>query len=158
LLSLHDSTYLGGQPYRLVISTHSHIENAFPAAVMPGEKTELTLLGRNLPGRKLTEAWTVQDRPLEQLTLSLTVPKDVLTQPRFSVTHLPSPSLNVRSLQFWPEGLKDALNPVTVLCADAPVVLDREPNDTPESAQAVALPAVICGRFDKPGDRDWYTF
>src|SRR5262249_13230358 len=41
---------------------------------------------------------------------------------------------------------------------DAPVVLDREPNDTPETAQEVELPAVICGRFDRPGDRDWYTF
>src|SRR5262249_11419483 len=42
--------------------------------------------------------------------------------------------------------------------ADAPVVLEREPNDTPETAQEVELPAVICGRFDRPGDRDWYTF
>src|SRR4029079_14619056 len=40
VLSLHDSTYLGGLPYRLIVSTHPQIENAFPAAVVPGEKAE----------------------------------------------------------------------------------------------------------------------
>jgi hypothetical protein len=159
VLSLHDSTYLGGLPYRLIISTRPQIENAFPAAVAPGQKTELTLLGRNLPGGKAASKWAVQDRPLDDLRVTFTAPKDVLRQQRFSfLTHLPSPSLNARGLQFWPEGLKAAINPVTVLCADAPVVLDREPNDTPETAQEVELPAVICGRFDRPGDRDWYTF
>jgi hypothetical protein len=158
LVSLHDTTYLGGLPYRLVLSTRPHVENAFPAAVVPGEKTELTLLGRNLPGGKPAGEWTVLDRPLEQLRVSFTPPKDALRQRRFAVTHLPSPSLNARTLQFWPESVRDALNPVTVLCADAPVVLEREPNDTPETAQDVTLPAVVCGRLDRPGDRDWYAF
>jgi hypothetical protein len=158
LVSLHDATYLGGLPYRLVISTRPHVENAFPAAVVPGETTELTLLGRNLPGGKLAGEWTVQDRPLEQLRVSFTAPKDALRQRRFAVTHLPSPSLNARTLQFCPEPLQDALASVTVLCADAPVVCEREPNDTPESAQDVTLPAVVCGRLDRPGDRDWYAF
>src|SRR5262249_20607161 len=52
VLRLHDMTFSGGLPYRLVISNRPHIENAFPAAVVPGETTELTLLGRNLPGSK----------------------------------------------------------------------------------------------------------
>jgi len=157
LLRLHDATFLGGLPYRLVVSTHPHIENVFPAAVVPGQPSELTLLGRNLPGGKVAAEWTALDRPLEQLKLTFTAPKDA--PPGFAFrNHLPSPNLNARGLQFWPEGLKDALNPVTVLAADAPVVLEREPNDTPETAQPVEVPAVICGRFDKPGDRDWYTF
>src|SRR5205823_94473 len=68
-----------------------------------------------------------------------------------------SPSLNARGLQVWPDGIKDALNPVTLTYADAPVTLDKESNDTPETAQPITLPTVVCGRFDRPGDADWYT-
>src|SRR5205807_7090865 len=35
---------------------------------------------------------------------------------------------------------------------------DTQPNDTAETAQLLTLPTVICGRFDKPGDADWYSF
>ena len=33
LVRLHDMTFLGGLPYRLIISNHPQIENAFPAAI-----------------------------------------------------------------------------------------------------------------------------
>jgi len=36
--------------------------------------------------------------------------------------------------------------------------LDQEPNDRPEEAQAVALPMIVNGRIDKPGDRDVFKF
>ena len=38
------------------------------------------------------------------------------------------------------------------------MTLEREPNDSAETAQPVTVPTVICGRFDKPGDADWYVF
>lgn len=159
LLRLHDMTFAGGQPYRLIISNRPHIENAFPAAVMPGETTELTLLGRNLPGSKLSTAEVVPGQPLESLTVPFSVPKDSLALQRFAyVNHLPSPSLNARGLQVWPKGLEHALNPVTLIYADAPVTREQEPNDTAETAQEIKLPTVICGRFDKPGDVDLYWF
>jgi len=37
-------------------------------------------------------------------------------------------------------------------------VLDREPNDTPETAQEVTLPIIVNGRIDKPDDRDVFKF
>jgi len=70
--------------------------------------------------------------------------------------HMPSASLNARGVQLWP--LKNSLNPITLTFAEAPISLDMEPNDTSETAQPIALPTVICGRFDKPGDADWYSF
>jgi hypothetical protein len=153
IVRLHDHTFSGGLPYRLVISNRPHVENAFPAAVVPGEKTELTLLGRNLPGGKTSE-WSVMGRPLEQINIPFTAPA---AEARFNfVSHFASPSLNTRGLQVWP--LKEALTPVTLTYADAPVTRDREPNDTAESAQPIALPTVVCGRFDRPGDADWYAF
>src|SRR5205823_2594488 len=70
LLRLHDMTFAGGLPYRLIISTRPHIESVFPAAVRPGETVELTVLGRNLPGGQPTTASIVPGTPLESLKLS----------------------------------------------------------------------------------------
>ena len=36
--------------------------------------------------------------------------------------------------------------------------MEREPNDTPETAQKITSPAVINGRIQKPGDVDYYQF
>jgi hypothetical protein len=159
VVRVHDMTFSGNLPYRLVISNHPQVENAFPAAVAPGEKAELTLLGRNLPGGKPAPQWVVQDQPLEQLTVAFTAPKDPRLRERFAfLNHLPTPALNARGLQFWPEGLKDCLNPVTLAWADSPVTAEREPNDTADKAQPLTLPTVVCGRLDRPGDIDWYSF
>jgi hypothetical protein len=156
VVRLHDMTFVGGLPYRLVISNHPQIENAFPAAIAPGVKTELTLLGRNLPGGKPAPQWAVHDQPLEILTQTFTSPKESL---RFSaINHMPSPSLNARGVQLWPEGCKNCLNPVTLAWADLPITLEQEPNDSPEKAQPLTLPTVVCGRLDRPGDVDWYRF
>jgi hypothetical protein len=149
-------TFRGGLPYRLIISNYPHIEQVFPMAVVPGAQTELTLVGRNLPGSKSANLVKIHDEPLEQITLPFVAPKDPL---RFTfIRHMPSASLNARGVQVWPDGLKNALTPMTLTFADAPITLDKEPNDTAETAQPITLPTVICGRFDKPGDADWYSF
>jgi hypothetical protein len=158
IVRLHDTTFAGGRPYRLIISNRPHVENAFPAAVRPGETVTLTVLGRNLPGAKPADG-TGPDRPLERITVPFTMPSDSAAALRFDQrVHLTPPSLNARGLQAWPKGLENALNPVTLAYATAPVVVEREPNDTAETAQEVKLPATVCGRLDKPGDADWYTF
>jgi hypothetical protein len=54
--------------------------------------------------------------------------------------------------------LANALNPVTLLYADVPLTVEQEPNDSAEKAQPLTLPTVVSGRFDKPGDADWYQF
>jgi hypothetical protein len=159
VVRLYDMTFTGGLPYRLVISNRPHIENVSPTAVAPGETVELTILGRNLSGGKRTDLSIVPDVPLEELKVAYTAPKEPIALQRFSfINHLPSASLNARGLQAWPKGLEDVLNPVTLALADAPVTREVEPNDTPETAQAITLPTVISGRFDKRGDVDYYSF
>jgi hypothetical protein len=158
-LRLHDMTFSGGLPYRLIISNRPQIEHVFPSAVAPGQTVDLTVYGRNLPGGKPAPEATVLDLPLEKITVPFTAPKDPATLQRFAfINHLATPSLNARGMQFWPRGLENALNPATVLFAPAPVVLEQEPNDTADKAQEITLPAVVCGRFDRPRDADWYTF
>jgi hypothetical protein len=154
VVRVHDMTFRGGLPYRLVISNLPHIEQVFPMAIVPGAQTELTLFGRNLPGSKLSP-WQTHDDPLEQLAFYPAAHAARPTSFEFA-RHMPSPSLNARGMQVWP--LANALNPITLAFADAPITLDKEPNDTAETAQPITLPTVICGRFDKPGDADWYSF
>jgi hypothetical protein len=158
VVRLHDMTFRGGLPYRLVISNHPQVENAFPAAVAPGAKAGLLLLGRNLPGGKPAPEWVVQGQPLEQLTVPFAAPKDLLLDRFAFVNHLPSPCLGARGLHLWPGGLKDCLNPVTLAWADQAVTPEREPNDSAATAQPLTVPAVVSGRFDRPGDADWYRF
>src|SRR5205085_3069064 len=49
-------------------------------------------------------------------------------------------------------------NPYLLNYARAPVVIDNEKNDTPETAQEITLPCEIAGRIEKKRDRDWYAF
>jgi hypothetical protein len=160
LVQLHDATYAGGQPYRLIISTRPHVENVFPLAVQPGESTTLTVLGRNLPGSKPLLGGKVLDQDLEQLSFPFTALKeDERSHDRFDFFFHPgASSAKMRGFQFFPKELPGALTPVTLVHAEAPVTQEREPNDSAEKAQEIKLPTVVCGRFDRPGDADWYTF
>jgi len=49
-------------------------------------------------------------------------------------------------------------NPQLFEVSDLPECLEKEPNNTSETAQPVTLPIVINGRIDKPGDRDIFRF
>ncbi len=154
LIRLHDMTFSGGLPYRLLITDQPYPENVFPSAVRPGEKTSLTVWGRNLSDGKPTTGPTIHDAPLEQTTITFESPKEIETGflTRF---HMASPALNARGLQLF---VANSVHPKTVALADAPVFVEKEPNDTRETAEKIELPAVIAGRFDKPGDGDWFTF
>jgi hypothetical protein len=158
VVRLHDMTYTGGLPYRLVISNRPQIENVFPPAVAPGETSEVTVLGRNLPGGKPAPDEVVQDLPLEQLAVPFTAPRDPARLLRFDfLNHPASPGLTVRGEEVRPKGLEDALNPTLLLYAPHPVTKEQEPNDSADKAQPLRLPAVACGRFDRPRDADWYA-
>ncbi len=160
LVQLHDATYAGGQPYRLVITTRPHVENVFPLAIQPGETTTLTVLGRNLPGGKPFTGGKVLDSDLEQVSFPFTAPRgDARSRDRFDfLFHPGAASVKMRGFQFFAKELHGALTPITLVHADAPVTREREPNDTADRAQEITLPTVVCGRFDRPGDADWYTF
>ncbi len=47
---------------------------------------------------------------------------------------------------------------VTLATSRLPEVMEIEPNETPQTATKIAVPAVINGRFSKPKDRDWFEF
>jgi hypothetical protein len=159
VLGLHDSTYSGGLPYRLTISNRPYIESVFPCAVVGGQKTELVVSGWNLPGGKPSPNNTLLDHPLETVTVSWTAPSDPVARQRYELLEHPSAASSIfRGMQVSLPGLENAIHPAILAFADAPVVAEQEPNNSRDKAQAVKLPAVVCGRLDRPGDVDWYTF
>jgi hypothetical protein len=156
---LHDLTYSGDLPYRLVISNRPRIDNAFPPAIVPGQKSELTVVGRNLPCGRIAAGSAAGGPPLDERKLTFAAPNDPGALGRLAfINHPAAPSLGTRGLQAWPPGIPDALNPMTLVYATAPVIVENEPNDTPEAAQSISRPALICGRFGTAGDADWFGF
>jgi hypothetical protein len=49
-------------------------------------------------------------------------------------------------------------NPFPLDIDDLPEYREAEPNDKPEQAQRVEVPAILNGRIDKPGDVDYWSF
>jgi hypothetical protein len=166
LISVHDLSFRGGHPYRLVVTDHPQVENAFPRAVQAGKAAALTAYGRNLGPTARQSPWKIFNLPLEEYALSVTPPENVaaLGAYRFfehPTTHSPLPTAATFALtgfQVQPAPGKVPANAQTLVVVDTPVTSEAEPNDEPEKAQHIALPAVVSGRFDRPRDADWYEF
>ena len=55
-------------------------------------------------------------------------------------------------------GLPGVVCDLPVIVSDIPEVLEKEPNDTATTAQAVEIPIGITGRINRPGDEDRFAF
>jgi hypothetical protein len=161
ILTIHDLTYGGGLPYRIVLGDRPSIELAFPPAVETRKIGEVQLMGHHLPAGKSVEAEGLELTGIEQARLSVEVPR-TLDGPRRDglgdLLHLPSCSLLVRGVQLWPVDWPESLYPLKLMEVDGPVTLEREPDDSTAETQTLTPPATVCGRFDRPGDVDVYTF
>jgi hypothetical protein len=155
LATVHDLSYRGGHPYRLVISDQPQVENVFPRAVQVGKPAELTVYGRNLGKNAKPSAFTVNDLPLDALTETVTPPEDVFKRGLFRFAEHPTghsvlPTAATCTLTgFQHRG-------VPILLTDIPVTFELEPNDDPKAPQKLPLPVALSGRFDRERDADWY--
>jgi len=71
-------------------------------------------------------------------------------------THLPATSSENYWHRFSANG--KLTNPVLLDLDDLPEYLETEPNDRPEQAKLLSLPAIANGRIDKSGDVDYWAF
>jgi hypothetical protein len=165
-VSVHDLSFRGGHPYRLIVSDLPQVENVFPRAVQAGRAASLTVLGRNLGSGAKPSRWKVQDLPLEEMPLSVTAPPDLLALGAYRffehpTTHSVLPTAATCTLtgfQVRPGADRGTSNAIPVVVVDTPVTLETEPNDEASKAQPLTLPAVLSGRFDRERDADWYEF
>ncbi len=152
---------LGGQDYfyRLTVSTAPWIDAVHPAVVEPGKEVKLTVFGRNLPKGVADPASVVDGRVLEKATVTVKAPEDARAVQRLAYTGLVLPhAAALDGFEFRLSNDVGLSNPFLLTYARAPVVLDNEANDTPESAQHVPIPCEIAGRIEKKADRDFYAF
>ncbi len=149
LVRISDFAYQTGGPesvYRLTVSNRPWIDAAYPPAVPVGKATEVTLFGRNLPNGQPAPGMPGR----EQLKVTVTAPA--------GATPFPGRLLpRVGTIEGFAYRLPGS-NPILLALTAGPIVLDGAGNDTPETAQEVPFPSEICGRFEKRGDRDYYTF
>jgi hypothetical protein len=166
LVKLHDLSYRGGYPYRLIVSDRPQVENVFPRAVQVGKETELSVFGRNLGSGAKPSPWKIFDLPLDEAKITVKPPAEILDLGAYRFFEHPTDhsvlptaaTCTLRGFQVRPK-FGDALaNAQTLLVVDTPVTLEAESNDTPEKAQPITLPAVVSGRFDRERDADWYEF
>ena len=165
LVSVHDLSFRGGYPYRLIVTDHPQVENVFPRAVQAGRPATLTVYGRNLGKAAKPSVWRVEDLPLDECQETIPAPPDVRALGAYRFIEHPTrhsvlptaATCTLTGFQFQPRpiGLADA---VPLLVADTPVSLEVEPNDEANKPQKIQLPAVVSGRFDRPRDADWYEF
>ncbi|WP_254508314.1 PPC domain-containing protein [Anatilimnocola floriformis] len=152
LIVVHDLSYRGGLPYRLIVSNRPFVENVFPRAIQLGKTVEVTAWGRNLNG---------QSEAKFSLAAPATAAIGRYTFLEHPTAHSVAPTAATCTLsgfQFRPDIGGPSLTPQTMLVVDSPVTLEQEPNDTLEKPQAITLPAVISGKFDQLRDADWYEF
>lgn len=162
-VSLFDLSYRGGYPYRLIVTDRPHVENVFPRAVQVGKPTPVTFYGRNLGKAAKPSKWTANDLPFDEVTETITLPVGSLDRaPYRFFTHPTGHSVLPTAATCTLVGRQLRLDPTTngvpIYFSDTPVTLEAEPNDHADSAQAITLPAVVAGRFDKERDADWFEF
>jgi hypothetical protein len=166
LIRLHDLSFRGGFPYRLLVSDRPQVENVFPRAVQLGRPAELSIFGRNLGKGARPSPWRIFDLPLDQVSLTVTPPADPAALGAYRFLEHPTDhsvlptaaTCTLSGFQFQPKFGGVAANAQTLVLVDTPVTVEVEPNDTPEKAQSIKLPAVVSGRFDRERDADWYEF
>jgi hypothetical protein len=155
-------SYTVGGPdyfYHLTVSQAPWIDAIFPAAVAPGKESRVTLYGRNLPGGTADATATIDGRVLDKATATIKAPAGAEAQQRLAFSGPIAPSASfLDGFEYRVRNQHGVSNPVMLTFARAPLVLDNEKNDAPESAQAISVPAEIAGRIEKKGERDWYTF
>jgi hypothetical protein len=161
IVKVWDFVYNGGADYfyRLQIGSLPHLDAVVPASIPPGQKTTVTLYGRNLPGGKPAPDALIAGRPLEMITRILegpTNPREAASLHSAEAVRPPRVALDGMDYRITtPEG---SSNPVFLAFTADPVVIEQEPNNDPKSAQKVPVPCEVTGTLAPTSDQDYYTF
>jgi len=155
-----DFMYDGGAEhfYRLGIGTQPYVDFITPTGAKPGTTADITFYGRNLPGGEKTDI-KVNGRPLEKVVRQVTIPStpDDITGLRFNQLLRPASS-RLDGMEVRLAGDTGVSNARLLVFSDGPEVLEKEPNDTLETAQRISVPCAVTGQFSAPKDVDHYVF
>jgi hypothetical protein len=156
-------TYQGGSPdwvYRLTIGTGPWIDAVFPPVVEPGKPATVTLYGRNLPNSQPADGFSVDGRPLEKLTVTLTPPTDPQALTRLTFRGRIDPVTALQDgFEYVFTGPTGASNPVPIyFTRDKLVVKQNFGITTAVNPEPIPTPCEVAGFLARRGEADWYSF
>jgi hypothetical protein len=159
-VKVYDFTYGGGADYfyRLAVHTGPYIDYVFPPVVSVGQKNKLTVYGRNLPGGVKADGMDLNGRPLEKVAVELDVPAGESTDQRAAPSLVRGAEVFVDGREYRLKSSAGRSNGFVLGYAEAPVVVEQEPNDKAENNQKVTIPCEIVGQFMPRGDVDGFVF
>ncbi|MDA1229760.1 MAG: hypothetical protein O2856_03210 [Planctomycetota bacterium] len=157
-VKVHDAFFAQGPGYvyRLSIGQLPYLDSVFPPAGLPGSNDEYTLLGRNLPGGQ-PSSFQLDGRPLDQLQVRIPIPGDVVGKLTYS-SFMGSQQAGIDGVEFRVANNGFSSNPVLVIPATAPIVLEDPNNNLADSPQKLSLPCEVAGSFYPQRDVDWFSF
>jgi hypothetical protein len=123
-----------------------------PVALTRGQSIEVAVSGQNLGSVAAAALADARGVNIEVLKADKPNPGEV----RLKVTAAADAALGDREARLV--GPAGVTRPLHVFVSQYPVVPEKEPNNAPEQAQAVALPATLVGRIDAAGDIDQFRF
>ncbi|MCE9567262.1 MAG: PPC domain-containing protein [Planctomycetes bacterium] len=162
-IRLFQFAYQGGGAdfgYRLTISTGPWIDAVFPPIVEPGKPAQVTLYGRNLPNSQSADGFTVDGRPLEKLTVTITPPAEPTALTRLSVRGRIEPVTALQDgFEYTFKGPNGLSNPVPIYFAREKLAIKKNAGGTTAAtAEALPVPCELAGFISRRGDSDWYSF
>lgn len=155
LLALLTTTITAGTTAKLNAQPVPVLNQPAPVSVQRGQSVELTLSGGSLAN---VTAPALSGNDGGALTAELVKPEGQPNdgQAKLKLTAAADAQPGVRELRLIsPTGVS---NPIQVWVDQYPVSADAEPNNVPDAAQRIALPAVLSGRIDAAGDSDLFRF
>jgi hypothetical protein len=162
VVKIWDFVYGGGPDhvYRLRIGNLPYLDAVIPAALRGGEKTKLTLLGRNLPGgQPAPESLQDPGVRLEVITREVDLPAELIQEASLrggEAIRPPQTALDGMPFRLTtPEG---SSNPIFLGFSDAPSTVEQETNNHRAAPQQVPFPCEVTGSFAPAGDVDYYAF
>ncbi len=137
ILEIRDAIYRGREDfvYRITLGELPFVTSIFPLGGPAGAATSVELKGWSLPTARVT----AQGKDSGKCDL-----RSVIVD---SEDHQSS----IDNQQFF-------FNSVPFAVDTLPECLEKESNDSPQSAQEIALPIIVNGRIDKSGDWDIFRF
>jgi hypothetical protein len=156
-LKVYDFQYRGGPEYgyRLTAGSIPHIDFIMPPAGVAGSTAKYTLFGRNLPGGEPSGVKS-EGHSLEKCEVEITLPAIAPTAPAH--TTLPPLDAGLGVVSYVAKTPFGESNPVLIALTRSAPIREREPNDTPETAQEMPAPGEFAGQFQAPGDTDYVKF
>ncbi len=161
VVKLFDVVYGGGGEYfyRLNVTAMPFVDFVFPPSAPAGSNNPFTIYGRNLPGGQPVDGMSMNGAPLQKLTVNIPLPADEAARTSLAIgPATPNRAAHLDAVEFRLPTPQGPANPVLVYFANAPVIVEQEPNDQAAASQKITLPCEYVGQFLPGADVDWVQF